>query len=274
MKKNLEEKTLGDYLNNENLSKEFINYHLIPMVSAIWSMPPSAASQMPLSFFLKFFQNHGLFKLKNRPQWYTVSNRSRTYVKNILSKISGEHFKNYPIKKIKLKFSKWHEEVPLKTKLFLGPLRQASGQKANTVHSFQWFILPSGFCYVIDMFGKKTCFCYPCLSIESRDKRTDVWSRPSCIYTQIVSPKKNWFFSHKKYFPKIFWHVFTFILYNFSERTLKYFKKKLNQSFLYKNFKERTSKVAHNRPRPQPTAQNWFLKLWNLGTRHLFSYLC
>ena len=105
MKKNHEEKTLGDYLNNENLSKEFINYHLIPMVSAIWSMPPSAASQMPLRFFLKFFQNHGLFKLKNRPQWYTVSNRSRTYVKYILSKISGEHFKNYPIKKIKTKTS-------------------------------------------------------------------------------------------------------------------------------------------------------------------------
>ena len=27
-------------------------------------------------------------------------------------------------------------------------------------------------------------------------------------------------------------------------------------------------------PRPQPTAQNWFFILWNLGTRHLFSYLC
>ena len=98
-----EEITLGDYLNKENLSKEFINYHIIRMVSAIWSMPPSAANQMPLRFFLKFFQNHGLFKLKNRPQWYTVSNRSRTYVHNILSKISGEHFKNYPIKKIKTK---------------------------------------------------------------------------------------------------------------------------------------------------------------------------
>jgi predicted NAD/FAD-binding protein len=42
-----------------------------------------------------------LFKLKNRPQWYTVSNRSRTYVENILSKISGEHFKNYQVTKIK-----------------------------------------------------------------------------------------------------------------------------------------------------------------------------
>ena len=103
IKKFPEEITLGEYLDNESLSKEFINYHLIPMVSAIWSMPPSAANQMPLRFFLKFFQNHGLFKLKDRPQWYTVANRSKTYVHNILSKINGEHFKNYPIKKIKAK---------------------------------------------------------------------------------------------------------------------------------------------------------------------------
>ncbi len=100
-----EEMTLGEYLHKEKLSKEFTNYHLIPMVSAIWSMPPYEANQMPMKFFLKFFQNHGLFKLKNRPQWYTVSNRSRTYVHNILSKISGEHYKNYKVNKIKVKNS-------------------------------------------------------------------------------------------------------------------------------------------------------------------------
>ena len=93
--------TLGEYLNKEKLSKEFIDYHIIPMVAAIWSMPPYEASQMPLKFFLKFFQNHGLFKLKNRPKWYTVSNRSRTYVNKILNKISGEHYKNYKINLIK-----------------------------------------------------------------------------------------------------------------------------------------------------------------------------
>ncbi len=97
--------TLGNYLEKEKLSTEFINYHLIPMVSAIWSMPPYESKQMPMKFFLKFFQNHGLFKLKNRPQWYTVSNRSRTYVNNILSKISGEYFKNYSVNKIKSKTS-------------------------------------------------------------------------------------------------------------------------------------------------------------------------
>ena len=63
-------------------------------------MPPYESSQMPLSFFLNFFKNHGLFKLKNRPQWFTVSNRSKTYVNKILSNISGEYYKNYEINNI------------------------------------------------------------------------------------------------------------------------------------------------------------------------------
>ena len=96
-----QEITLGEFLKKKKLSKSFIDYHLIPMVSAIWSMPPYEANNMPLKFFLKFFQNHGLFKLKKRPEWYTVSNRSKSYVNKILSKISGEHYKNYRINNVK-----------------------------------------------------------------------------------------------------------------------------------------------------------------------------
>jgi uncharacterized protein len=92
--------TLGEYLKKIKISNYFINYHIIPMVSAIWSMPPYEASQMPFTFFINFFKNHGLFKLKNRPQWYTVTNRSKTYVDKIINQISGEHFKNYDINKI------------------------------------------------------------------------------------------------------------------------------------------------------------------------------
>ena len=100
LKNNIEDKTLGDYLRRSKLSKYFIEYHIIPMVAAIWSMPFSKAKEMPLKLFLNFFINHGLFRLKNRPQWYTVTNRSRTYVKKILEKISGEIFKNYKINNI------------------------------------------------------------------------------------------------------------------------------------------------------------------------------
>ena len=96
----IKDETLDDYLKKSKLSKYFIEYHIIPMVAAIWSMPFSKAKEMPLKLFLNFFINHGLFRLKNRPQWYTVTNRSRTYVKKILEKISGEIFKNYKINKI------------------------------------------------------------------------------------------------------------------------------------------------------------------------------
>ena len=97
---NLSEDTLGNYLEKSKLSKYFIEYHIIPMVAAIWSMPFEKAKDMPLKLFLNFFINHGLFKLKDRPQWYTVTNRSRTYVNKILKKISGEVFKNYQVNKI------------------------------------------------------------------------------------------------------------------------------------------------------------------------------
>ena len=50
-----DKKTLGEYLKEIKISKYFINYHIIPMVSAIWSMPPYESSQMPLTFFLSFF---------------------------------------------------------------------------------------------------------------------------------------------------------------------------------------------------------------------------
>ena len=39
IKSEIKEETLGNFLNKKKLSKYFIEYHLIPMVAAIWSMP-------------------------------------------------------------------------------------------------------------------------------------------------------------------------------------------------------------------------------------------
>ena len=92
--------SLGDYLDQSKISEYFKNYHIIPMVAAIWSMPFSKAKDMPLKLFLNFFINHGLFKLKDRPQWFTIAGRSKSYVSKILPEISGEYYKNYKVKKI------------------------------------------------------------------------------------------------------------------------------------------------------------------------------
>ena len=90
----------GNFLKLKKMSDYFINYHITPMIGAIWSMPQDLAQQMPTSLFLNFFKNHGLFKFKNRPQWYTVKGRSKVYVNRILQTISGEYFKNYEIKNV------------------------------------------------------------------------------------------------------------------------------------------------------------------------------
>ena len=96
----ISKETLGSYLKKSKLSNYFTQYHIIPMVAAIWSMPFEKAKNLPLTLFLNFFINHGLFKLKNRPQWYTVTNRSKTYVDKVLNSVSGEVFKNYEASKI------------------------------------------------------------------------------------------------------------------------------------------------------------------------------
>jgi len=99
-KKYLDNQTLGEFLKSKKMSSYFVKFHIVPMVAAIWSVPIDLAGKMPLSLFINFFQNHGLFKIKNRPQWYTVSGRSKTYVNKILHTISGEYFKNYKIKNV------------------------------------------------------------------------------------------------------------------------------------------------------------------------------
>ena len=97
---NYKDQILGEFLKSKKFSNYFINFHIIPMVAAIWSMPQNLAEKMPMSLFLNFFKNHGLFKIKNRPQWYTVTGRSKVYVDKVLQTISGECFKNYEIKEV------------------------------------------------------------------------------------------------------------------------------------------------------------------------------
>ena len=99
-KESFKDQTLGEFLKSKKMSDYFIKFHIIPMVSAIWSTPTELSYEMPMSLFINFFQNHGLFKIKNRPQWYTVAGRSKTYVNKILETISGEYFKNYKIRNV------------------------------------------------------------------------------------------------------------------------------------------------------------------------------
>ena len=78
--------TIGEYLLLKNFSKAFINRHLYPMAASIWSSDINEIENFPFPTFIKFFKNHGLLNLKERPKWRTVLNGSRSYINKILEK--------------------------------------------------------------------------------------------------------------------------------------------------------------------------------------------
>lgn len=80
---NLTDETLGDYLARHGFSRAFIDHHLIPMGSAIWSTPCEQMMDFPAHSFLQFFNNHGLLTVNDRPQWKTVVNGSSEYIRKM-----------------------------------------------------------------------------------------------------------------------------------------------------------------------------------------------
>lgn len=76
----VDQKTLGEFLAELKLSDDVSRLYLLPMISAIWSSSLHDAENFPLGFFLRFFQNHGLLNIADRPQWHTVNGGSNSYI--------------------------------------------------------------------------------------------------------------------------------------------------------------------------------------------------
>jgi predicted NAD/FAD-binding protein len=75
--------TLGAYLDENGYSEAFLRHHLLPMAAAIWSAPADSMRGHPVREFIRFFENHGLLKFSDRPQWRTVAGGSREYVRRL-----------------------------------------------------------------------------------------------------------------------------------------------------------------------------------------------
>lgn len=77
--------TLGEYLSARGYGKEFVDDYLVPMTAAIWSAEPEAVLDMPALFLVRFFKNHGLLQLQDRPQWRVIDGGSREYVRRLVA---------------------------------------------------------------------------------------------------------------------------------------------------------------------------------------------
>ena len=76
---------LGEYLETNGYSREFIDSYIIPMGAAIWSATQEKMRSMPAAFFIRFFVNHGLLQLKDRPAWRVIKGGSHRYVEKLVA---------------------------------------------------------------------------------------------------------------------------------------------------------------------------------------------
>ena len=81
--------TLGEFLAEHRYGRAFRDDHLLPMAAAIWSAPTPAILDYPAETFIRFCENHGLLKIRDRPRWRTVAGGSRSYVDAMLARFEG-----------------------------------------------------------------------------------------------------------------------------------------------------------------------------------------
>lgn len=98
--------TLGQCLDELKMGEWFRNYYLLAMGAAIWSCPINTILQFPASTYIRFFKNHGLLNLYKRPQWYTVKNGSREYVRCLTQGFKDRIHTHLAIKNVKSKDNK------------------------------------------------------------------------------------------------------------------------------------------------------------------------
>jgi predicted NAD/FAD-binding protein len=92
--------TLDEYARRHRFSPFMVENYLLPMAAAIWSTPAGRVGQFPALSFLRFFNNHGLLSLLDRPRWRTVCGGSGSYVQAFLRRFRGTVRLDAPIARV------------------------------------------------------------------------------------------------------------------------------------------------------------------------------
>jgi predicted NAD/FAD-binding protein len=77
--------SLNDYFEQNRYSREFVSQYILPMGAAIWSTRPEVMGTIPARFFVRFFENHGLLTLDDRPVWRVIKGGSARYVEKLVA---------------------------------------------------------------------------------------------------------------------------------------------------------------------------------------------
>ncbi len=93
--------TLGEFLSEHRYSDEFVQHYLVSMAAAIWSAEPGSILEMPVSFLVRFFANHGLLTVNDQPQWRVIRGGSRQYVTRLVAGHRDRIRLNSPVQSVR-----------------------------------------------------------------------------------------------------------------------------------------------------------------------------
>jgi len=82
-----DEQTFGEFLVAGGYSSYFVHHFARPVVSSLWSSPPSAVFDYPAAYLSAFLANHGFLSARRSLAWRTVTGGSATYVDRIAARI-------------------------------------------------------------------------------------------------------------------------------------------------------------------------------------------
>lgn len=94
------ELTVGELLDREGFSTRFVELYLAPITASIWSMPVADLRRFPARFMARFLENHGMNSVDDRPQWYTITGGSWTYVKALIKPFAERIRLSMPVQRI------------------------------------------------------------------------------------------------------------------------------------------------------------------------------
>ncbi|KAK5576747.1 hypothetical protein RB653_007891 [Dictyostelium firmibasis] len=177
--------SVRQYCEINNYSRAFIDYYLIPVASAVWSASFKEIDLFPVVTLARFFQNHGLFKIVNRPQWNSVYGGSYQYmerIKEFLESNGGKVLLSTPVTKV-VRSKNTQEGV------FISSTTNQSNQPQQKQQHFDRVVFA---CHTPEIFPMLTDMTYPERKVLSGFKFTHCLAYLHSDPSLMPRRKKTW----------------------------------------------------------------------------------
>ena len=103
--------TLEEYLVGQRYGDAFMDDHLIPMGSALWSCPSAEILAFPVRHLVQFMVNHQMLQVAGRPGWQVVQGGSSQYVAALRSRWRLDERVGVPVRQVR----RFQSHVEVKT---------------------------------------------------------------------------------------------------------------------------------------------------------------